>query len=99
MIAGLLAEEWEHLSILTTFVLTPMIYFGGVFHSSQTIPQVFQVLMHCNPIFYMVNGMRYGMLGSSDVSVTVAMGVVTGLFVVLFTLTVYMFKTGYKLRK
>ena len=99
MIAGLLAEEWEHLSLLTTFVLTPLIYFGGVFHSAQTIPHIFQVLMHLNPIFYMVNGMRYGMLGTSDVNIVTAMSVIFGLFIFLFTVTVYMFKTGYKLRK
>lgn len=99
LIAGLLAEEWEHLSLLTTFILTPLIYFGGVFHSAQTIPNIFQIMMHLNPIFYMVNGMRYGMLGSADVKVTTAMSVVFGCFVVLFVVTVYMFKTGYKLRK
>ncbi len=99
MIAGLLSEEWEHLSVLTTFVITPLIYFGGVFHSIQMIPPLFQGLMYLNPIFYMVSGMRYGMLGISDVNLTLCMTVVFCFFLVLFSTTVLMFKTGYKLRK
>ncbi len=99
MIVGLLAEEWEHLSILTTFVVTPLIYFGGVFHSAQNIPHIFQVLMHCNPIFYMVSGMRYGMLENSDVNLTISMSVVFVSFIALFSITVWLFRIGYKLRK
>ena len=99
LIVGLLAEEWEHLSILTTFVITPLIYFGGVFHSIQMIPPVFRVAMYLNPIFYMVSGMRYGMLGVADVDIRMASAVVFFFFVLLFSTTVLMFKTGYKLRK
>ncbi len=99
LIAGLLAEEWEHLSIWTTFLITPLIYLGGVFHSIDMTPSFFKVLTHLNPMFYMVNGMRYGMLGISDVDIRLAMVVVFGLFVGLFSLTVLLFRMGYKLRK
>ena len=99
MIMGLLAEEWEHLSILTTFVITPLVYFGGVFHSIQMMPPVLQLVMYLNPIFYMMNGMRYGMLGISDVSLGLSVTVVFLFSVLLFSVTVLMFKKGYKLKK
>lgn len=99
LIVGLLAEEFEHLSISTTFIVTPLIYMGGVFHSMSMIPVYLQNVMYWNPIFYMTNGMRYGMLGVSDASPTVSMLVVFVLFIILFSVVVYLFKTGYKLRK
>jgi len=99
LLAGLIAEEWEHISILTTFIMTPFIYFGGVFHSAQNIPHLFQVLMQFNPIFYMVNGMRYGMIGVSDVDFKISMIVVLVFFSVLFSVVVWMFSQGYKLKK
>ncbi|MBI4387444.1 MAG: ABC transporter permease [Candidatus Omnitrophica bacterium] len=99
MIIGLLAEEWEHLSILTTFVITPLVYFGGVFHSIDMIPPSLQFLMYLNPTFYMMNGMRYGMLGILDANLLLSALVVFFFFISLFSVTVYMFKTGYKLKK
>lgn len=99
LITGLLAEEWEHLSIWTSFVITPLIYLGGVFHSIEMAPPVFRMLTHLNPIFYMINGMRYGMLGVSDAPVGWSMLIVFVIAAFLFSTTVFMFKKGYKLRK
>ncbi len=98
-IVALFAEEFEHLTICTTFVITPLIFFGGVFHSVKLLPKALQVITTFNPIFYMVNGMRYGMLGSSDVPITRCLLVIFCFFVGLYSFTVYLFKTGYKLRK
>ena len=99
MIVALFAEEFEHLSICTTFVITPLIFFGGVFHSVEMLPTPLQVLTKFNPIFYMVNGMRYGMIGISDVPVWQCLLIVVGLFFILFSATVFLFKSGFKLRK
>ncbi len=99
MIVALFAEEFEHLSIMTTFVITPLIFFGGVFHSVTMMPRALQWISAFNPMFYMVNGMRYGMLGTSDASLPQSMVVVLLLFVSLFFVTVYLFHIGYKLRK
>jgi ABC-2 type transport system permease protein len=99
MIVALFAEEFEHLSIATTFVITPLIYFGGVFNSVEMVPGCLKWLIHCNPMFYMINGMRYGMLGVSDVPVGQSIAVVLLLFLLLFGSTVYLFKSGFKLRK
>lgn len=99
MIVALLAEEFEHLSIATTFVITPLIFFGGVFHSIDMVPAPLKWATMFNPMFYMINGLRYGMLGLSDAPVWVCMVTVAVLFLVLFSLTVYLFRIGFKLRK
>jgi len=98
-LVGLVAEEFEHLTICTTFVIMPLIFFGGVFHSVTMLPEVLQKVTAFNPIFYMVNGMRYGMLGVSDVPIAHCLLVVFCLFLVLFSFTVFLFRTGFKLRK
>ncbi len=99
MIVALIAEEFEHLSILTTFVITPLVFFGGVFHSMDMVPATLQSLTAFNPMFYMVNGMRFGMLGTADVPILQCVAVVGTLAVTLFSVTVYLFSIGYKLRK
>ena len=99
MIVALFAEEFEHLSICTTFIITPLIFFGGVFHTIEMVPAAVRWLTVFNPMFYMINGLRYGMLGMADTPVFVSAGVVLVIFVTLFSLTVYLFRIGFKLRK
>ncbi|MBI3306562.1 MAG: ABC transporter permease [Candidatus Omnitrophica bacterium] len=99
MIIALFAEEFEHLTIMTTFVITPLIFFGGVFHSVTMMPAALRWVTQFNPMFYMVNGLRYGMLGVSDSSIHFSMAVVLTMFVLLFSFTVFLFKIGFKLRK
>jgi ABC-2 type transport system permease protein len=98
-LVALIAEEFEHLTVCTTFVITPLIFFGGVFHSVSMLPEALQAATRMNPIFYMVNGMRYGMLGVSDVPVAQSLTVVFLLFLLLFSVTVALFRSGFKLRK
>ena len=99
ILVALFSEEFEHISMWTTFVVEPLIFFGGVFHSVKMLPHTLQVVTSFNPIFYMVNGMRYGMLGASDVSIGHCLVVVFCFFACLFSFTVFLFKTGFKLRK
>lgn len=99
MIVALVAEEFEHLTIATTFVITPLIFFGGVFHSITLVPDPLKGFTVFNPIFYMINGMRYAMLGMSDVPIQRSLLIVLLFFLVLFSATVYLFKIGFKLRK
>lgn len=99
MIVALFAEEFEHLSICTTFVITPLIFFGGVFHSIEMVPQAIKGLTVFNPMFYMINGLRYGMLGISDAPVRLSAVTVLLILIALFALTVYLFRIGFKLRK
>ena len=99
MMAALFAEEFEHLSMMTTFIITPLIFFGGVFHSISMMPVPLQWITRLNPLFYMISGMRYGMLGHSDAPIGLCLAVIFVLFAGLFSATVYLFKIGYKLRK
>ncbi len=98
LMAGLWAEGFEKLSLWGTFVLTPLIYFGGVFHSLEMVPAPLQAFTKLNPIFYLVNGLRYGMLGISDVNVAFSMGLAGTLAVGLFIAVEKLFRSGYKLR-
>ena len=98
LLAGLWAEGYEKLSVWGTFVLTPLIYFGGVFHSIDMVPAPLQILTHLDPIFYLVNGMRYGMLGLSDAPLGVCMAVAGFLALGFFAWVIFLFKIGYKLR-
>ncbi len=99
MLVGLYAEEFEHITVVATFVITPMAFFGGSFNTLDMVPSALHWIFKINPIFYMINGLRYGMLGSSDSNLGLSMGLVVVLFVILFSVTLYLFKIGYKLRK
>ena len=99
MLVALYAEEFEHITVVTTFVISPLVFFGGVFNTLAMVPEKIQILLKLNPIFYMVNGMRYGMLGSSDTPLSGSMVLVMAMFLMLFSVTVYLFRIGYKLRK
>ena len=98
LLVGLWAEGFEKLSIWSTFVITPLIYFGGVFHSLEMVPAPLRIVTKLNPIFYLVNGLRYGMLGVSDVNVPFSMILAAVLAVGLFLIVERLFRTGYKLR-
>lgn len=98
LMVGLWAEGFEKLSFWSTFVLSPMIYFGGVFHSIEMVPGWMKFISQFNPMFYLVNGLRYGMLGVSDTDVRIGMVLSGFLAVSLFLLVERLFKIGYKLR-
>ena len=98
LMVGLWAEGFEKLSVWGTFVLTPLIYFGGVFHSLDMVPAPLRMVTKFNPIFYLVNGLRYGMLGVSDVSIAASMGLTFALAVGMFICVERLFRMGYKLR-
>ena len=98
LMVGLWAEGFEKLSLWGTFVLTPLIYFGGVFHSLEMVPVPLRIVTKLNPIFYLVNGLRYGMLGVSDVNVAFSMALAATLAISLFIFVERLFRKGYKLR-
>lgn len=98
LIVGLWAEGFEKLSVWNTFVLMPLIYFGGVFHSVDMVPGPLRFLTHLNPLFYLINGLRYGMIGISDTDVRVSMGLALAMAAGLFLVVVRLFRAGYKLR-
>ncbi|PIN70254.1 ABC transporter permease [Candidatus Woesearchaeota archaeon CG11_big_fil_rev_8_21_14_0_20_43_8] len=98
MLNGIFAKKFDDVSIMTTFVLTPLTYLGGVFYSISLLPSVFQVVSKLNPILYMVNGFRYGFLGISDVNVFMAFGMLAVFLVALFLINMRLLKKGVGLR-
>jgi ABC-2 type transport system permease protein len=98
VLIGIRAEQFDDVAVAQTFVLTPLIFLGGVFYSASLLPQPFQTLTHFNPVYYMIGIVRYGFLGYSDASVGLALGVLALAVAVLFTVNHRLFVTGYRLR-
>jgi ABC-2 type transport system permease protein len=98
VLVGVRAEQFDDVSFAQTFVLQPLIFLGGVFYSASLLPEPFQTLTHFNPIYYMINLVRYGFLGYSEANVALSLGLLTLVVVALFTLNYRLFSRGYKLR-
>ncbi|MBI2105938.1 ABC transporter permease [Candidatus Woesearchaeota archaeon] len=98
LIIALWAEEFDNLAVLNTFFITPLLFFGGVFHSIKLLPELFQKLSLINPLFYMIDGFRFSIIGSSDFNVYYSMIIVSVLATAGFFYSVYLFKKGYKLK-
>ena len=99
LVNGIYAKSIDGINIVPTFVLTPLVYLGGVFYSISTLPPLVQVLSHFNPVFYLINGFRYGFLGISDVSIGAATLVLVALVAVLIGINLYFLKTGMGLKQ
>jgi ABC-2 type transport system permease protein len=96
---GIFAKSFDAISIVPTFVLTPLTYLGGVFYSVNQLPPFFRSLSLANPILYMVNAFRYGFLGITDVSIATCFEVMGGLALAFFLLTLFLFIRGAGLKK
>jgi len=98
LINAVYADNFDDISIIPTFVLTPLTYLGGVFYSMSLLPEFWQGVSKLNPILYMVNAFRYGILGVSDIDVGVAFGVLLLFVGGLFVFALYLLETGKNLR-
>ena len=92
------AKKFDDIAIVPTFILTPLTYLGGVFYSVKLLPDWAEAATHLNPIFYMVNAFRYGLLGVSDVPLWLAYVLMLGFVVVLAGLGLWLLKRGVGLR-
>lgn len=95
---ALFAKSFDDISIVPTFILTPLTYLGGVFYSIQLLPEFWQDVSKANPIIYMVNAFRYGFLGRSDISIEVAFSLIIGFIVILSWVCLHLLKKGKGLR-
>ncbi len=98
VIAGIWAEKFDQLAAFQNFIIMPLTFLSGVFYSIHSLPPFWQQVSHFNPIFYMIDGFRYGFFGVSDVSPLLSLGVVAACFVVLTAFTLWLLRIGYKLR-
>jgi ABC-2 type transport system permease protein len=92
------AKKFDDIAIVPTFILTPLTYFGGVFYSITLLPGWAQAATHANPIFYMVNAFRYGLLGTSDVPLWVAYALMLAFIAVLSSLSLWLLGRGTGMR-
>ena len=98
MIAGLWSEKFDQLAAFQNFLIMPLTMLSGVFYSIHSLPAVWQGVSHYNPVFYMIDGFRYGFFGVSDVAPEISLAVVVACFVAVSLLTLGLLKRGWKLR-
>jgi ABC-2 type transport system permease protein len=98
-INAVFAKKFDDISLVPTFILTPLTYLGGVFYSINMLPEFWQKVSLANPILYMVNAFRYGILGTSDISIGRAYLLVTFFIVLLFSACMYLMNRGIGIRE
>lgn len=98
VLVGLISQSNEQISSYQTFILQPLIFLGGTFYSISLLPEPFKTLTHFDPIFYMINTVRYGMLGTSDANPYLSLFAIILAVVIIVSINAYLFKKGYKLR-
>ena len=97
-IVGIFAETFDHHTFVNNIVILPLVFVGGVFYSVDLLPSPWHELTHVNPIFYLVNAVRYGFLGTSDVSLALCFGVTAGLAIPAYLWSQWLFTSGRKLK-
>jgi len=102
-IAGLInaiyANSFDDISIVPTFVLTPLTYLGGIFYSIEMLPEFWQTVSLANPVLYMVDSFRYGMIGSKDTDPVTAIGIILGFNIALYSYAMYLLNRGVGIRQ
>jgi ABC-2 type transport system permease protein len=98
LIIGIVSSDFDKANIIPTFVLTPLIYLGGVFYPVGSLPGIFGTISQFNPLFYLIDGFRYSFLGVSETPLALSLGITFSLFAIAFAIASWMFQTGYKLR-
>ncbi len=93
-INAIYANSFDDISIIPTFVLTPLTYLGGVFYSISMLPEFWQGMSMINPVFYMINAFRYGLLGTSDIPVAIAFFIILAFIVLLAFVSLLLLKRG-----
>ena len=88
------AKSFDDISVVPTFVLTPLTYLGGIFYSIDMLPAFWQQVSLVNPILYMINAFRYGLLGISDTHLVVSFGIIIGFIVILFAFALHLLNRG-----
>lgn len=98
LVAGLWAEKFDQLAVFQNFLIMPLSFLSGVFYSTHSLPPFWQAVSQWNPVFYMIDGMRYGFFGVSDSSPWLCLFVVGGVFIFVSIIALRLIVSGYKLR-
>ncbi len=98
IVAGIWAEKFDQLASFQNFIILPLTFLSGVFYSIHSLPPFWQAVSHLNPFFYLIDGFRYGFFGTSDVSPYFSLFVVSLCLAAVSLFTLWLLKSGYKLR-
>lgn len=98
VIGGVWAEKFDHLSVVTNFIIMPLTFLSGTFYSVSILPEPFQTLSHFNPFFYMIDGFRYGFTGHADGNVLIGVAIVSAINLVLLIACYRILDSGWRLK-
>lgn len=98
VVAGIFANKFDQMAAITNFIVTPLAFLSGTFYSVQSLPDGIRELTHFNPIFYLIDGVRFGVLGVSDSSPWLGLAVTSGVTLTISAAAWMMFRTGYRLK-
>jgi len=98
VIAGVFANKFDQMAAITNFIVMPLSFLSGTFYSLDSLPPFMQALSHANPVFYLIDGVRFATLGVSDSSPLLGLGVILLALAVVTSLGWWMFRTGYRLK-
>jgi len=99
IVAGIWADKFDQLAAFQNFLIMPLTFLSGVFYSINSLPPLWKTVSHLNPVFYMIDGFRYGFFGQGDVSPWLSLAVVAGSFALLAGWSLHLIASGYKLRQ
>jgi ABC-2 type transport system permease protein len=99
IIAGVLAQKFDHIAVFTNFFIMPLSFLSGVFYSAHALPEFWFRASHLNPFFYLIDGFRYGFFGQADVSITLSLTWALCFFLATSGICLWILTTGYKLRR
>ena len=97
-ICGAIFNDFDQVAMVQNFIVTPLIYLGGVFFSVGALPGVLGAVARFNPVFYLIDGFRYGFIGTADAPLALSLLVTSVCFVLTFSIASWIFQTGYKLK-
>ena len=97
-VVGIFADSWDHTTFINNIVILPLAFVGGVFYSVDLLPSPWEEVSHFNPVFHLVQAVRYGFLGESDVSIWLALGVTAALAVPAYLWAQWLFTSGRRLK-
>lgn len=98
IVAAIFAEKFDQMAAITNFIVTPLAFLSGTFYSIDRLPDGMQRLIHVNPVFYLIDGLRYGTIGASDSSPWLGLVVCTGATAAILALCWHWFRIGYRMK-
>lgn len=98
MIAGIFAQKFDHMAAITNFIITPLAFLSGTFYSVQALPPILFEITHVNPVFYLIDGVRFGMLGVSDTAPAFGFAVSLAAVGIVGVISWLLFRSGYRLK-